>query len=75
MPKFPPMLILIAAALLLNGCATDEPTAIFNPQAIYHAPPSGLWVSGLIDEATAKNTGAIWIFPGTTIFYESSEIK
>lgn len=63
------MLVLIGVMSLVDGCKTNEPSAIYNPSAVYLSPPEGFYAN-LVDEGTLKRTGRMWVPAGVTIFTE-----
>lgn len=54
---------------------TDKPATTFNPDAVYRVPATGLWTLDLIDDATGKKQGRMFVLPGTFLIYEGEEIR
>ena len=70
------LLTLLTGVLLsCAGCVSSVPTATFNPGAIYQVPPEGAWMNDLVDDATKRRTGTIWVPPGTLLVYDSGEVN
>ena len=68
---------ILAASVIgcLSGCISGKQTSTFNPEAVYRVPAAGMWTTDLVDDATGKKQGRMFVFPGTFLIYDGSEIR
>lgn len=71
------LLLITATSALgcLTGCMNANKATTMNPEAVYRVPAAGMWTEDLIDDATGKKQGRMYVLPGTFMVYDGTEVR